>query len=248
MMKLRLFIPIILVIFSALALARPGSSSMNNDVIVNNADSVSGISVTYSQGLVDSTVGFGPHLGVQFANSNHTYLFSAAPAALQTLFGQVTDRVTFEFANSSREVGLTAVSAALDTLFDQVTDRVVFEFANSSRSYALNFPVAIINDTTSPQVTNISVTPVGSDMVEISWTTDEFANSLVKFGTSSGNYTKTISDPLYVKVHQVTLTGINAGTTYYYRVSGTDLSGNVVQSGEFSFTAETSIYLPAIMR
>lgn len=73
---------------------------------------------------------------------------------------------------------------------------------------------------------------------------------MVKCGTQSGMYTMTFSDPLYVRVHAVTLTGLTAGTMYYCQISSTDLSGNTYQSQEFSFeqVEELFIYLPLVLR
>ena len=60
----------------------------------------------------------------------------------------------------------------------------------------------------------------------------------------------TFSDPLYAKVHVVTLTGLTAGTTYYCQISSTDLSGNTYQSQELSFEQLENffIYLPLVLR
>jgi len=76
---------------------------------------------------------------------------------------------------------------------------------------------------------------------EITWQTDEPSTSQVLYGTTPGNYTfSTAPDTAVVTDHAVTLTGLQAGTTYYYVVLSTDVSGNEVQSTEFSFTTEAA--------
>ena len=128
--------------------------------------------------------------------------------------------------------------------------RFVFEFAKANRYITLSFPVDLINDTTPPQGSNITVRPAGETSTTITWTTDEYADSTVKCGTQPGNYTMTFSDPLYVKQHSITLTGLTPGTTYYCICRSTDQSGNTYQSQEFSFeqAEETFIYLPLVLR
>ena len=53
-----------------------------------------------------------------------------------------------------------------------------------------------------------------------------------------------------MKEHQVTLTGLEAGGKYYYRLASTDQSGNRYESEEQSFTLVTNypVFLPAIMQ
>lgn len=48
--------------------------------------------------------------------------------------------------------------------------------------------------------------------------------------------------------HEITLTGLAAGTTYYYRLLSTDLSGNTFRSGELQLTPQRFVYLPMTRR
>lgn len=78
---------------------------------------------------------------------------------------------------------------------------------------------------------------VSTRKATITWTTDRTSDSKVQFGTSSGKYFVTeaaISDQ--VKVHKVEVTGLEAGTTYYYKAKWTDEDGNTGTSSELSFT------------
>jgi len=174
----------------------------------------------------------------------------ALPASLQTVLGQVSRRVAVEYANNIRHEKLLPLSTALQTLLGQVSDRIVFQYANTNRELRLSYPGTLVNDTTPPQVTQIAVNMMGEDSAIVTWTTDEFADSTVKCGTQSGNYTMTFSDPLYVKQHTLTLTGLAAGTTFYCVCRSADLSGNTYQSQEFHFeqTEEIFVYLPLVLR
>jgi hypothetical protein len=159
----------------------------------------------------------------------------------------VADRIILQYANTKREVGLSAIPETLRTLLGQIADRIILQYANTNRQIGLSYPVALIGDTAPPQISGITATPVGSSIV-ISWTTDEFATSVVLYGTQPGVYTRTVNDPLYVKQHEVTLTGLAPRTTYYFIVRSADRSGNVAESGEYRFTTTSPAYLPLIQR
>lgn len=80
---------------------------------------------------------------------------------------------------------------------------------------------------------------VTSNSAEITWLTDEFADSIVNYGVSSTVYTATSIDNLYVKEHGIALAGLSSGTTYYFVVKSTDRSGNsAVSMDEYTFTTE----------
>jgi len=100
----------------------------------------------------------------------------------------------------------------------------------------LLFSKELINDTTPPIITNVTVTNITENSATIKWDTDEFADSLVKYGTSSGAYTKQEYDELFVKNHSVSLYNLSPGTKYYFVVKSVDLSGNSAESSEYSFT------------
>ncbi|MCK4734809.1 MAG: fibronectin type III domain-containing protein, partial [Methanophagales archaeon] len=91
-------------------------------------------------------------------------------------------------------------------------------------------------DTTPLCITNVNATSITNDSATITWNTDEISDSLVKYGTESGNYTLSVSNASLVLEHSVVLTGLNANTTYYYVVNSTDSSGNHNESAEYNFT------------
>jgi len=89
-------------------------------------------------------------------------------------------------------------------------------------------------DITPPSIKNITVTHANSTII-ITWMTNETADSLVKYGTSSGNYTLRKYNSSYVKYHRIVLSGLLPNTTYYFVVNSTDEAGNSNQSSEYSF-------------
>jgi len=110
----------------------------------------------------------------------------------------------------------------------------------------LLFSKELINDTTPPIITNITVTNITENSATIKWDTDEFADSFVKYGTSSGAYTKQEYDELFVKSHSVSLYNLSSGTKYYFVVKSVDLSGNSAESSEYSFTTLGTLNQPPI--
>lgn len=94
----------------------------------------------------------------------------------------------------------------------------------------LIFPIKLINDATSPIITNVTVTNITNNSVTINWDTNEIADSLVKYGKASGIYTEIERNPLFVRNHTIALTTLSPGTKYYLVVNSTDRSGNSVES------------------
>ncbi|MDH5685623.1 MAG: fibronectin type III domain-containing protein, partial [Hadesarchaea archaeon] len=91
-------------------------------------------------------------------------------------------------------------------------------------------------DTTPPTIENVASSNVTKNSATITWDTDEIADSLVKYGTSPGNYTDNKYDSAYVTSHSIGLTDLTENTTYYYVVKSTDPSNNSSESSEYSFT------------
>ena len=84
-----------------------------------------------------------------------------------------------------------------------------------------NFPDSQLPRITSgPQVQEKTVSSL-----TVAWETDELADSFVRFGTDE-TLEEVVGAAQDVQDHQLTVTGLAPGTTYYYRVESTDPSGN----------------------
>jgi len=245
MMNARKILPLLALAALILVLAMPVHGQTG--IIVNNADTIRQEGVSLDSGLSSITGSVGPRIVLQYANTKREERIAAPPGALQTLFAQVPARIVLQYANTMRQERVVAPPAALQTLFGQVAPRIVLQYANTSRQVTLAYPKALIGDTVPPQIRDVRAQSVAGG-VKITWTTDEFATSEVRYGTAPGAYTQTASDPLYEKTHSLTLPGIAAGQTYYFIVRGADRSGNQAQSGEYQVKAQTKVYLPLIRR
>lgn len=77
----------------------------------------------------------------------------------------------------------------------------------------------------------------------ITWTTDEPANSIVRFGTNAAMPFSIMNDE-FVTLHEVELTNLISGRTYYYSVASFDIAGNGATNNNngtlYSFVAPTN--------
>jgi hypothetical protein len=80
-----------------------------------------------------------------------------------------------------------------------------------------------------PVITAVTATP-GTTTATIAWTTDKSSNSRVDYGTSSSSLTLNASSATLVTSHSINLSGLTGVTTYYYRVTSVDGSGNSATS------------------
>jgi len=103
-------------------------------------------------------------------------------------------------------------------------------------------------DTTAPQITNV-VASTETTSATITWSTNEPASSQVEYGTSTSYDSLSPSTPqndpsagtsVGVVSHSVTLTGLNSGTEYHYKVKSKDVAGNLAVSEDETFTTGSS--------
>ena len=92
-----------------------------------------------------------------------------------------------------------------------------------------------MDDTIPPEITDISVINLANNSANVTWKTDEFADSVLKYGVNSTAYTELSIDVLFVMEHEITLTELSPDTTYYFVVNSTDQSGNMAESSAYNF-------------
>ncbi len=185
------------------------------------------------------------------ADANWCESTTGLSSVFSSLLDLVTARVSTDYARAHYQAPLTAVPAPLNSSLALVASRIGLDYARASQRVPLTFPASVVNDTAVPQLLgDITITPAGETASQLTWTTNEVANSRVQFGAQPSSYTGEVFDSLYVTQHSLTLTGLQEGVTYYYKLSNTDPSGNTFSSQEFNFTfvAEMQVYLPVVIR
>ncbi len=80
-------------------------------------------------------------------------------------------------------------------------------------------------DGTPPVISALKATANTSAAV-ITWTTNEPSTSRVDYGTAPQALTLNATDPSFLTTHAVVLSGLAAGTTYYFRVTSVDAAVN----------------------
>lgn len=103
-------------------------------------------------------------------------------------------------------------------------------------------------DTAAPNISGVSVKDITGESAIVEWNTDEDANSSVSYGISSSDITLkkiagdsavNLDKDTYDTAHTVTLTGLVPDTKYYFQTVSADISGNITQSSEESFTTKS---------
>lgn len=142
----------------------------------------------------------------------------------------------------------------------QLTPNTVYHYQAGSTDAADNGPTlsaaAAFTTKSEPDADppQFTVPPTATDIhsggATIEWSTSEPANSQVQYGTqentSWGAYSAVKSDDNMVTNHRVVLTGLQAGTRFYFRAGSTDAADNgPTVSQEFDFkTDEEAVVLP----
>ncbi len=107
---------------------------------------------------------------------------------------------------------------------------------NSQRSFRV--------DVTAPTISGLTELNVSQNSITIEWTTDEPADSVVEYGTTTTYELPPQSDNSLVTNHSITLTNLLAGTTYNYRVKSGDATKNTEVSGDEEFTTSPLMLAP----
>jgi hypothetical protein len=121
----------------------------------------------------------------------------------------------------------------------QTTTTYTLTATNSSGTVTKSVTVttgAAPTDTTPPVISAIVPSNITQSSVTINWTTNEASSSQVEYGTTTTYGSMTTLDTNLVTNHTVALSGLNATTTYHFRVKSKDASGNEAISSDYTFT------------
>jgi len=96
----------------------------------------------------------------------------------------------------------------------------------------------ITPDLTPPTFSNINAGSITENSVTVTWDTNEPSTSRVEFGETIAYGSQTVLDANLVTSHSVLVNGLDAWTTYHYRVKSNDGDGNQGISGDNVFTTD----------
>ncbi len=140
------------------------------------------------------------------------------------------------------EIATTTGTAYVDTGLSQIDYYYKVKACDSvSNCGAYTAAVTMLPTGKYTEAAALSAGPTVSDITTkqatISWSTDRASDSRVQYGTGSGDYfDEEPSNSEQVTDHELSLSNLSPGTTYYYRTKWTDEDGNLGVSGEKSFT------------
>ncbi len=85
------------------------------------------------------------------------------------------------------------------------------------------------------EILNLEVTDITETSARIQWDTNFAATSVVRYGTESDVYDFVVEDDTYVTSHDVLLSNLQDGETYYFIAESVGVNGNFGESGEETF-------------
>jgi len=97
-----------------------------------------------------------------------------------------------------------------------------------------------------PSLVGEPTASVKTKTATIGWSTSRTASSFVKYGKSSGSYGEEVGSSTQITAHSIALSGLDPGTTYYYKVLWTDEDGNTGSSDEYSFVTNAAPYVSSV--
>jgi hypothetical protein len=101
--------------------------------------------------------------------------------------------------------------------------------------YVISFYV-FSSDVVPPVILNVQAVNVTPYSAQITWETDEACTSQVEHGETDGLGTISPISSTLVTSHSLTLLGLDASTTYHFRVRSRDVAYNETATGHYTFT------------
>jgi len=114
--------------------------------------------------------------------------------------------------------------------------KVVSKDASNNSAESGNFTFTTATpDTTPPTVSAVTASSITGTEATITWTTNESSDSRVDYGATTA-YGSNRTNASLVTSHSISLSGLTPGTTYHYKASSKDASGNNGQGSDLTFT------------
>jgi hypothetical protein len=204
--------------------------ALGDEIIVEDAEAVWNLTLDNAT-EVEHLVGEPGVMVTKYADAFSYFMLENA-TAIGRLFGEPSVMVT-KYADAF-VYHLLEDAAEVEHLVGE-PGVMVTKYADTFTYEGLEAPPFDIN-VTEPIISDVSVTNITLTSATVTWITDEVADSLVKYGTESGNYTLQEYDPVNVTTHSANLIGLMSNTTYYFVVNSTNMNGTSNESAEYTFS------------
>ena len=140
--------------------------------------------------------------------------------------------------NVGNQTAFAVTGLSAGTYYFAVT---AFDTSGNESVFSAEVSKAITTaDTTPPVLSSIQSANVTATGATISWSTNEASDTQVEYGTTTAYGNATPLNTSLVTAHSVSLSGLQANTTYNYRVKSRDAAGNLAASGNLTFVTPTA--------
>jgi len=170
--------------------------------------------------------------GQTYTNSTDVALTLAATNASKMQISNLAN-----FSGASWESYSTSKNTSL--IDGNGTRTVYFRAKDTAGNIATSVNDTIVLDKADPELSSVNSSGVSQVSATITWTTDEASTSYVQYGTTTSYGSHTTLNSTKVMSHTQTVTGLNSGTTYHYRVKSRDAAGNEATSSDKTFTTSS---------
>lgn len=217
-----------------------GASSWTN-VLANNHLTVNGSYVAFVPGQNMSAYGGWNISSINVTNTGTPYNITTSSGSsnstlnvtISYLNGTIIKQTNGSGNGSSVSINVTGIADG--TYFWRV---VANANDGSGQTNSINNMTFTINtsvaDTTKPSFSNIQNSSINQTSVKINWSTSEAANGSVSYGTTTSLGSTSVNTTSATSL-TVFLSGLTAGTQYYYNITACDSSGNCNTTGPNTF-------------
>jgi hypothetical protein len=248
------------------------SSALNSNLVTSHSVTLTGLTAgaTYDFDVVSANAGSVSSMSANFTFTTPTATGPAPSVGYLAFWGINNTGITIswstdQLANTQLAYGTTtalgqlsplqtALTAShgvvLTTLNPGTTYYFVAQSTNASgvTGYSTTYTFTTTGTATTPPpvISNVTATGITSSSATITWTTDQASSSQVNYGTTTSYGSSSALNTALVTSHSVTLTGLTAGTTYYFDVFSANGSNVSVVSTNQSFTTTAAVSGPVI--
>lgn len=167
-----------------------------------------------------------------------------------------TSSDTQVFYGTSTAYGLasalaTATTTSHTVILDSLTASTTYHFMAQSKDVSGNIATSsdymfttLAPDVTAPVISAIAVSGITNTAAQITWTTNEPADTQADYGTTTSYGLSSALATATTTVHTVSLSSLTASTTYHFIVKSRDVTGNLATSTDQTFTTLVTSVTP----